>query len=153
MTASDYQPLVDGEVEIEPADDGSEELLFRQMTDLIWDSDSRTPVSHAFGPKNIDAGAPSFTRSAVVNAQESRDWHNANASRASLAVWACSIQDVVKTGTRAIDDSKAPLQEGKTRAPGHAYVDFRHLNRTSEKYVRHQLLQAALKRGEQNTTP
>ena len=139
-------PLVEGESEI-PA---SEELLYRQVTDLHFNETLNIPTSMAFSPMPIDQGKPSFARSTAVTAQDSRDWHNKKANRPSLAVWACSAREVTERETRAIDDSGLPPDPN--RSPGHCYVDYRHMNAETKRTVRALLLADALARGEITTS-
>lgn len=141
-------PLVPGEAVV-PAGD---ELLFRQITEHKWDSMVEVPSSTAFAPTSADHGKPSFSRSSLVTAQESRDWHRENARSPSLGVWACSTAEVAQGGTRSVDDSGVPLAPGEVRAPGHAYVDYRHLSKGQQRVLRALLLAYALDRQEVPTT-
>lgn len=151
--SGEFVDLDPGEEEIQPpAEKSDDELLFRQIPDHSWDADYGQPASSSFGPMPIDEGKPSFSRGNVVTAQESRTWHNANARSASRGVWACSVTEVLKAGTRSVDDSAMPVDPDHPRAPGHAYVDYRHLGK-ARKVVRAHLLMAALKRGEIPTAP
>lgn len=151
---SDGQPQVAfleleaGEVQI-PA---GAELLFRQVTEHQWDAQRDQPSSKAFAPASIDGGRPSFSRESVVTAQESRDWHQQHARSRSRGVWACSTAETEDVGLRAVDDSKTPLAAGESRAPGHAYVDYRHVSKPDERLVRSLLLARALARGKITTT-
>jgi hypothetical protein len=121
-----------------------EELLYRQVTEYNWDAQSNTPATQAFGPSPIDKGMASYSRSSVVSAEESRTWHNENASSHSMSVWGVSVQEVIDQQTRAVDDSGCPGDH----SPGHCYVDFRHLAKKDERKFRGMLLARALARGE-----
>jgi hypothetical protein len=134
------QPLDDREVLLEDGD----EVLYRQLTEPLYDPTLKQPSSHAFGPKDADQGKPSFVRSSTVSAQESRDWHTANAAKPSLAVWGCTVGTVNGEALRAVDDSAMPGD----KAPGHAYVDYRGLSKPEVKLVRSVLLAEALALGE-----
>lgn len=147
---NEYFVLAQGEIEIDE-DDNFEELLMRQIPDHSWDTNYGQPGSTSFGPMPVDQGKPSFSRSSITTAQASRDWHNNNARSRSNGVWACSVTEVVKTGTRAVDDCRTPLGAEEKRAPGHAYVDYRHMEKKEKKLVRSQLLMDALRRGELQT--
>ncbi|MBJ7287988.1 hypothetical protein [Williamsia sp.] len=125
-----------------------DELLWRQICDHSWDAQYGLPNLDSFGPQKVDQRRPSFSRSSVVTAQESRDWQSEWAKSKSRGVWACSIQEVADAGTRAIDDSETALEPGKQRAPGHAYVDYRHMGKAGLKAVKARLLKAALARKE-----
>lgn len=147
---TDFVDLLAGEVEIDP----SEEFLYRQVPEHQWDSQAGRPASTAFGPANIDQKKPSFSRSSLVSAQSSRDWHQRNAKSPSKGVWACTTSEVVDFGSRSIDDSQVPPEEGDPeKSPGHCFVDYRHLDvKTDEKTLRGLLLAAALRHGEVPTT-
>ena len=134
------QPLEELEVQLS---DGAE-VLYRQLTEPLYDPTLKRPSSHAFGPKDADQGRPSFARSSLVSAQDSRDWHTANAAKPSLAVWGCTVGAVQDEGTRAVDDSATPGD----KSPGHAYIDYRGLSGPEVKVVRAVLLAEALKLGE-----
>lgn len=137
-------PLLDGEILLTDVD----EVLFRQATTPLWDAINRQPSSTAFGPASIDAQKPSFSRSSLVTAQASRDWHQKNAKSPSHGVWGCTVGEVIAAASRAIDDSATP----GPKAPGHAYVDYRGYNKSQERLLRSRLLIQALARGEFSTT-
>ena len=147
MTAAEFVELQPGEIVIEDDSDPSE-LLFRQICAHIWDTQHNKPDLHSFGPQSADERKPSFSRESVVSAQQSRDWHNENAKSKSKGVWACSIAEVHAAGTRAIDDSATPKADGEIRAPGHAFIDYRHTNKGELKAIKAKLLMAALEREE-----
>lgn len=140
----EWKELEDHEEEIEAP---SQELLWRQVTPHIWKGEKGVPADHAFGPSTADEGKPSYSRQKLVSAEEAFNWHNKNANTPSQSVWACSINDISAADLRAIDDnSRVP---SRTRAPGHAYVDFRGLNKSQERKKRVHLLLAALDHGVQ----
>lgn len=145
---NEYCELASCEHSISP----SRELLYRQIPEHYWDPIAGKPSSAAFGPAGIDSGMPSFSRSARVNAQESRDWHQHNARSHSRGVWACTVEEVDAADTRSVDDSDCPSLPHKPRSPGHCYVDYRHLDKRGERIVRASLLAAALQRGEISTS-
>lgn len=138
-----YLPLLPQE---ELLDSGSDELLYRQITEPLM-NDGRVS-SQAFGPATADEGAPSFARETITTPQESRDWHTENAAKPSLSVWACSVFEVESAGTRAVDDSAVPPPPEAIVAPGHCYVDYRHMSKKQERITRSFLLAAALAREE-----
>lgn len=144
---ADWFDLSDGEAEILL----SEELLWRQMTRTIWDEEKRQPGLSAFGPSNADHKTPSFSREMMVTAQESRNWHQQNANSPSLAVWAITTLDLDDVDLRAVDDSGAPIDDDHPRAPGHAYLDYRHTTKREERNIRAVLLRKALGRSEEST--
>ncbi|WP_152442228.1 hypothetical protein [Rhodococcus ruber] len=150
MTDPGFKDLEPGE-EVISDDFNPSELLWRQICDHSWDTQYGRPGMDSFGPQSSDKRRPSFSRSSIVTAQESRDWHNTNARSKSRGVWACSVEEVINAGTRAIDDSKTPLELGEERAPGHAFVDYRHYGRSGLKTVKGLLLKAALRRKEIQT--
>ncbi|ROR83244.1 hypothetical protein SAMN06295974_1306 [Plantibacter flavus] len=123
------------------------ELAYRQITPKMYTDDGKI-ASHVFGPSSSDQDKPSYSRASVVTAQESRDWHSANASTPSAGVWAVSVGEVVEAKRHVVDDSKTPLEVYGIRAPGHCFVDFRGLNRGQKKELRASLLMCALRRGE-----
>lgn len=148
---TEFVELRDGEQEILPvAGREDDELLWRQIADHSWDATYGQPGSNSFGPMPVDKGMPSFSRQSKVTAQESRTWHNENAKSPSKGVWACSVSEVEKAKSRAIDDSETPEEPGAKRAPGHAFVDYRHLmsDRRARADLRAELLMYALERGE-----
>lgn len=128
------------------------ELLWRQMTRSIWDSDKRQPGLLSCGPQAADHRKPSFSRQVMVTAQESRDWHQKNASSPSYGVWSVSVGDIIEATLRAVDDSDAALEPGQVRAPGHVFADYRELTKSEMKDARGNLLRAMIARGEQSTT-
>jgi hypothetical protein len=134
-----------------PDDSNPTELLFRQIVRNVWDAQHNKPNLHAFGPQKSDERKPSFSRSSATTAQQSRDWHNSNARSKSHGVWACSVAEIRDARTRAIDDSETPLSEGEIRAPGHAFVDYRHADKLELKAIKARLLMAALERKEIST--
>ena len=159
--SGEFAPLEPGEQELED----SAELLFRQMTLHHYDPRVKRPGSHAFGPADADAGRPSFSRSSIVTAQQSFDWHNAKAKSKSFAVLACSVGDVTVASeaawerhsvvTRGVDDSAVAPKKGEPdKAPGHSYVDYRYasqgavgiLHKSEQRFIRGMLLAAALER-------
>ncbi|GEB66243.1 hypothetical protein SAT01_36910 [Sinomonas atrocyanea] len=137
-----YADLLPEEVQL----DGGSELLYRQITPPLMDKGK--PSSTAFGPATADEGKPSFARESKTTPQDARDWHTANAAKPSLGVWACSVEEVDAANTRAVDDSGVPPQPQQKVAPGHCYVDYRHLDKKDERKVRSALLAKALAREE-----
>lgn len=137
MTA--FESLEDCEIALSD----ESELIYRQVTEHQWDSQSNTPATHAFGPSTVDKGMASYSRSSIVSAEQSRAWHNENASSLSLSVWGVSVAEVIGQETRVVDDAPCPGD----RAPGHCYVDFRHLDKRDERRIRGMLLARALARG------
>lgn len=126
----------------------SEELLWRQITPIIWNGETGQPKIDAFGPKTADQQRPSFSRSAIVTAEESFHWHNKHANSKSLAVWACTVSDCKQVDLRVIDDY-SNSSKPKNMAPGHAYVDYRGLSKKEERDKHAELLMAALEYGQQ----
>lgn len=124
------------------------ELLFRQIIDDYWDERTGKPLSHVFGPKNIDNGMPSYSRSECTTPTESFEWHNRNAKSKSVGVWAVSVEEVAKAGLEVIDDSDCPLPPDGIRAPGHCFPDFRGLNKQEERKIRALIYAAALARSD-----
>ncbi|BCF81631.1 hypothetical protein RQCS_11760 [Rhodococcus qingshengii] len=145
MTNPEFKDLEPGE-EVVPDESKPSELLWRQICDHSLDNGK--PGMDSFGPQKADKRRPSFSRSSLVTAQESRDWHNNNAQSRSQGVWACSVEEIITAGTRAIDDSQTPLEADEVRAPGHAFVDYRHYGKGGLKTVKGLLLKAALAREE-----
>lgn len=150
MTDQSFVELEPQEIAI-PHDSDPPELLYRQVCAHIWDSQYGKPNLDSFGPQGSDKRKPSFSRSSIVTAQQSRDWHNANARSKSMGVWACSVVEIQEAGTRGIDDSETPLLPGTKRAPGHAFVDYRHMTKPQIREVKAKLLMAALGRKEIDT--
>ncbi len=142
--------LGEGESLIDPAE--GDEMLFRQIPEHLYDPDAGRPASHAFGPATIDAGKPSYGRSSLTTAQESRDWHTEHARKPSIAVYAVTVEEVVSSGTYAVDDSEAPLGPDEARAPGHCFVSYREHDKSDRRRIRAILLRFALDRGEIPTT-
>jgi hypothetical protein len=130
----------------------SEQRLWRQMTRWIWDEDKKQPKAHAFGPLDADEQMPSFSSESEVSAQAARDWHQQNANSQSFAVWPITTGDLDNTDLRAVDDSSKPLRAGTKRAPGHVYLDYRGMDKKTERKNRAILLRAALQREEEPTT-
>ena len=160
VTPAEISALPGAEVEPERAvvlGDGehlvgaTEELLYRQITKHQLGRDGQLG-SHAFGPVDADHGKASYSRASPTTPQASRDWHTEHARSPSLAVWAVTAAEVVKSKTFAIDDSAAPLVDGHPRAPGHCFVDYRDMANAQIKNVRAILLRYALQRGETPTS-
>lgn len=147
MTDPTFAELEEGEAVI-PDDSEPPELLYRQICEHIWDAQYGKPNLDAFGPQSSDKRRPSFSRSSVVRPQVSRDWHNENAKSKSMGVWACSVSEIKDASTRAIDDGATPLLPGEKRAPGHSYVDYRHMTKPELRETKAKLLMAALGRKE-----
>jgi hypothetical protein len=140
MTAADLE-FAEGETLVV-----GDELLYRQITKHLLDDEGRV-ATHAFtGPSAEEK--PSYGRSSIVTAQDARDWHTEHAKSPSLSVHAVTVSEVIAAGRWVIDDSKSPLELGKTRAPGHCFVDVRKLDRQALKDLRAELWQAAMRRGE-----
>lgn len=151
MTTAEFVDLREGE-EFIPDDADPSELLFRQICAYMWDDQRNQPTLQAFGPQKSDERKPSFSRSTKTSAQASRNWHNENARSKSTGVWACSVGEVIEAGTRAIDDSATPISDGELRAPGHAFVDYRHTaTKPQRKEIQAKLLMFALDRKEIQT--
>jgi hypothetical protein len=141
MTAIDLE-LAEGESLMADAD----ELIYRQITEHLRHGENI--ATHAFTGPSSEGGMPSYARSSVVNAQDSRDWHTAHAKSPSLGVWAVTTGEVVVATSRVIDDAEAPLADGEQRAPGHCYVDARGRDKLALKELRAALWEAATSRGE-----
>lgn len=122
------------------------ELVFRQVTQHMFDGDRIATT--AFGPSTADRDMPSYSRSTVVTAQDSRDWHTQNAKSPSLGVWGITVGEVIDSGRYVVDDSRCSLDDGQKRSPGHCFVDFRELSKPQKKEVRAQLYFHAIARGE-----
>lgn len=129
---------------------GVEERIYRQITALMVDGDQIATT--AFGPATADRDMPSFTRASVRSAQQAREWHNRNANRESIAVYAVTVGEVIDGGRYVVDDSAKPLAEDEKRAPGHCFVDYRGLSRPDKKELRAHLWLKAVARGEIATT-
>jgi hypothetical protein len=125
----------------------SAELIYRQIAPHMLIDDGKV-ASTAFGPNRSDNNMPSYSRSALVSAQEARDWNTRNAASPSLGVWAVAVGEVSSADSRVVDDNDCPLEEGEKRAPGHCYVDFRGLSRSKRKELRARLHMYAMSRGE-----
>ena len=134
--------LTDGESLMASED----ELIYRQITKHLMHGSN--VATHAFTGSTSDAGKPSYARSGMISAQESRDWHAAHANSASLGVWGVTVGEVAVAKSHVIDDSATPLGPGKVRSPGHCYVDARELDRLALKDLRAQLWSAAMARKE-----
>lgn len=129
-----------------------DENIFRQVTEVNWDDVNGKPGNLAFGPANIDKGKCSHSRESKTTAQESRNWHQENAAKKSMGVWRLTVRDVDNVELRTVDDSAVPRREGQPLpAPGHCYVDFRHLTKSQERNTRAVLLRRALALGEVET--
>jgi hypothetical protein len=125
----------------------AEELVFRQIAPHMLSDDGKIATT-AFGPNTSDDNKPSYSRSSLVSAQEARDWHTQNASSLSLGVWGVTVGEVIASERHVVDDSACPVPEGKKRAPGHCFVDFRGLSRPARKELRARLHMHAMERGE-----
>lgn len=126
------------------------ELTYRQVTQHMLDGDQLATT--AFGPSSADRDMPSYSRSTLVTAQSSRDWHTLHARSPSLGVWGVTVGEVIESGSYVIDDSQVLVDDGQKMAPGHCFVDFRLLSRAEKKELRAQLYFHAVARGEIATT-
>ncbi len=142
MTAADVE-LLDGEQLLSDA----KELAYRQIAPHMLVDEGKVATT-AFGPNTADKGRPSFSRSTVLSAQESRDWHTQNARSPSSGVYGVTVGEVIESGRYVVDDSGCPIPDGAIRAPGHCFVDFRGLERPLMKELRARLYMHAMARGE-----
>ena len=142
MTGVDLE-LLDGEQLLSEV----EELALRQIAPHMYVDGGKIATS-AFGPNSSDANKPSYSRSSIVTPQQARDWHSANAPSHSLGVYGVSVGEVLESGRHVVDDSACPVPEGRTRAPGHCFVDIRGLDRPQRRELRAKLYMHAMARGE-----
>lgn len=124
--------------------ESSPELIFRQITKHLIKGNQIGSPAFVSSPDN---GTPSYSRSSIVTAQQSRDWHTANAKSPSLAVCALAVEDVASLDINVIDDSSRPLATEEIRAPGHCFVDCRNLSKMEMTNLRGNLLRFAHKHG------
>lgn len=124
----------------------NQELVFRQITKHLID-DGLVSTS-AFGPRTSDNQMPSYSRSSLVTAQESRDWHSENANSPSLGVWGVTVAETKSAGSYVVDDSQKPISLGERRAPGHCFIDFRNLSKAQRREIYAKLFFSAMARGE-----
>lgn len=139
MTESVNQ-LQEGEFIIEP----SPEHIYRQITKHLLHGDAIS--SQAF-LSSVDKGAPSYSRSSIVSAQESRNWHTVFATSPSLAVCTVTVEEVSSLSLNSIDDSGKALEEDSNRAPGHCYLDCRSIGKREMINIRSNLLRFAIVHG------
>lgn len=140
MTDVDIE-LAEGEVlVVDPL-----ELIYRQITE--WMVTAGGVQTYAFGASDADQGKPSYARSSVVTAEESRDWHNQHARSKSIAVFALTVDEVCEEELLVIDDTSCRLPHGLVRSPGHCYIDMRRLTKVELKSVRFRLHERAMERG------
>jgi len=128
-----------------------DELVYRQITEPLMEAETWTPSSIAFAPNSFDQKKPSFARQTLTTPQDARDWHNENAKKPSLGVWACSIGEVIDAKSQTIDDSGVTRAANAVVAPGHCYVDYRELTKSETRLLRSTLLAKALARKELTT--
>ncbi|PYY34446.1 hypothetical protein DEJ32_14650 [Curtobacterium sp. MCPF17_046] len=140
--------LLDGEQLMSDED----ELAYRQIAPHML-VDNGQIATIAFGPNSSDNNMPSYSRSAIVTAQEARDWFNQNAKSESQGVWGVTVGEVIAANRYVIDDSACSLPVGHVRSPGHCFVDFRGLTKQQRKELRAQLFMCATERGEIPTEP
>jgi hypothetical protein len=141
MTDIDLE-LDDGETLVADTD----ELIYRQITKHYVDPHG-VIATHAYTGES-GSGDPSYARSSLVSAQDSRDWHTRNTNSPSLSVRAVTVGEVVAAKRWVIDDSDAPLLPDEKRAPGHCFIDVDGLDRLTLKSLRAVLWKAANDRGE-----
>jgi hypothetical protein len=141
LTSTDVE-LADGETLVDEAT----ELVYRQVTAFLIDNGK--VATHAFTGPRSEGGMPSYARSSLVTAQDSRDWHTSHANSPSVGVWALQVSEVVLAGSHVTDDSRRQPRDGEMQAPGHCYVNARGLDRLALKELRAKLWQAAMNRGE-----
>lgn len=128
------------------------EIAYRQVAPHML-IDEEKVASTAFGPLPADQGMPSFSRSSVVTAQESRDWFSVNSGKISHAVYGVTVEEVIAAGTVVVDDSACELAADEIRSPGHCFVNYRELSRPERKTVRAKLYMSAMDRKEIPTRP
>ncbi len=126
---------------------GTDELLWRQVNP-VWVQDG-VLTSQIFRRSSTEPNGFSVGRESLVTAERSYEFFTEELNLASCGVWAISVEEVDAVDMLVIDDSQLPLRPGERRAPGHAYVDGRHLpgkaQLTRAKYLR----DAATARGRQ----
>lgn len=115
--ATDGANLRPGELEISTVD----EKLWRQVNPG-WVHDGRVS-SQLFRPTPKDTGEVSVTRSSLVTPQAAHQHHTGTLGYASVGVFCVEVSEVNETGLRAVDD--AHVDDGETRPPAHAYVDYK----------------------------
>jgi hypothetical protein len=142
----EFEPLREGEFELDPADG---ELIWRQVHPNFIVNGEVT--RQAFGPSSGDAGQMSVDRSSIVTAEEAHQFFTAVAKRQSAGSWAVSTTEVQESGSRTVSDvERSRLSDAPPMSPGHAYIDFRSLDRSGQRIASSALLLAAIERGRQH---
>lgn len=101
--------------------DDLEERLWRQVNPAFV-HDGRV-TSQAFSPTPKDSGELSTSRRSVVGAEAAYTHHTVVLGYSSVGVYSVDVREVVEEQLRVIDDSA--VDDGESRPPGHAFVDFR----------------------------
>jgi len=126
---SGWLPLSHDEVLLEDDD----EVLFRQIRFGYLDAGGALD-SRVFTPKPEDKGQLSVHRASKVTAEEAADQYAGDHDEPSIGFAKVTVRDVHWVGLRVIDDSDVE------RVPkGHAYIDFRSLNKSQAKKRAQQL--------------
>jgi hypothetical protein len=112
------------EFEIEAGD----ELLWRQINPAFVDGGKVT--SQAFTPTEKDRGELSTNRSSKVTAEAAFRHYTEIQGHKSVGVYAVSVDEVLSVELRAVDDFAT--EEG-AKSPGHAYIDFKHIEATKRR--------------------
>jgi hypothetical protein len=149
-----FLPLVPGEVQITD----TAELLWRQCAPGHFDRRTGKPTADIFRPTDEDKGMMSVARKTKATAKGSYEHRTVTLGKRSEGTWAVSVGEVEAVGSRAVDDTANQPNPPPAPAPGHSYIDVRHLeelhrDKTEKMRFRSTLLIHANKRNRQHPQP
>ncbi|MGW6258513.1 hypothetical protein [Streptomyces sp. NPDC055085] len=113
----DVTGLRPGEIEITDSD----ALVWRQVNPAFI-HDGRVS-SQAFVPTEKDAGELSVNQASLVSAEAAFDHYTRTLEFPSAGVYSLTVGEVAEVPLSVVDDNA--VEDGETRPPGHAFVDFK----------------------------
>lgn len=123
-------------------DDGAE-LQWRQVHPNFLKNGVVSQEAFVGTPNDRDQ--VSTVRSTRRSAGEAHEHYVEVLGLSSAGTWATSVDDVVATACRVVDDEVCEDVE----VPGHSYIDFRGLSKAAKKAARLELARRAQLRGKQ----
>lgn len=131
----------------------TDELLFRQVNPIYVDQGTIgerafleiSPVVGALAFHPGGKGTQCSCAQESLQTPEGAYKHHIGQGRTSAGTCAVSVGEIVRFGSRAIDDNDIQTTEPPT--PGHGYIDFEGLTKSERSDLRDDLAAAATMRG------
>ncbi|WP_434513157.1 hypothetical protein [Clavibacter nebraskensis] len=143
-----FVDLIEGEIRL----DDQDELVWRHCATGHIDARTGQPTDLMFRDTEADAGKMSGSRESKATAEESNKHRTEVLNKAVAGTWALSVQEIEEVRARAVDDGALQPEGPPDPAPGHTYIDVRHLGertRRERERFRSTLLIFANNRGRQ----